>query len=214
MPRKKLERSVDFPYHITARANNRENFPGALEDVWKIFSSELLLQHLCHSIRIHAFVLMPNHFHLLMSSPTRSIDLVMKEFLGSSTRILNTRTRRSGRIFGGKYFWSIIKQPDYYAHALRYVYQNPLKARLSESVSEYPFTTYGGLMGSVHLPFPMYEPAGPLGRLVPADPEKRDIWLNSAFGSKEREAIRRGLRKTEFRLSVDRTTRKPIGISI
>ena len=82
MPRKKLIRANDLPYHLTARSNNREAFPGELAYAWKIITSELYIQQILHGVHFHSFVLMPNHFHLLATSPNRGIDLVMKEVLG------------------------------------------------------------------------------------------------------------------------------------
>src|SRR5690348_15519526 len=113
MPRKALFRSNEFPYHITSRSNNRELFPGDHGYLWRVLTNELYLQYICHQVRVHAFVMMPNHFHLLLTSPSRDIDLVMKEVLSSTTRMLNTRLRRSGHIFGGRYFWSLLREPSY-----------------------------------------------------------------------------------------------------
>jgi putative transposase len=214
MPRKKLIRAFDLPYHLAVRANNREEFPGELAYVWKVFTSELYVQQILYGVRLHAFVLMPNHFHLLATSPNRGIDQVMKEVLGSSTRILNMRCQRSGHIFGGRYFWSLIREPDYYAHALKYVLRNPVKAGLCAQVAEYPFSTYSGLVGVVPFPIAIVPPFGPLERLVPMDVEAVDAWLNCAHGLGQNEAIKNALRRKEFKFSPARSSRKPSSFSV
>lgn len=127
MTKKKLFRTNFFPYHVVARVNNREHFPGELAFAWKVLTSELYLQTVLYGMRIHAFVLMPNHFHLLITSPEIQIDKSMKEFLSSSTRIMNTGNRRCGRVFGARYHWSSVQNAMYYAHALKYIYRIPLR---------------------------------------------------------------------------------------
>jgi putative transposase len=208
MPRKKLIRSPELPYHLTARTNNRETFPGEMAYAWRTLTGELYLQQILHGLRIHALVLMPNHFHLLATSGERGIDLAMKEVLGSTTRILNTRTRRSGHLFGGRYFWSLIREPDYYAHALKYVLRNPVKAALSTTVSDYPLSTYSGQVGEVPLPVAITSPTRQILRLVPEDPEALDAWLNSAHPTELQEAIQKGLRRKEFTFAPQEDTRR------
>lgn len=208
MPRKKLIRCPSLPYHLTARANNRETFHGELSYAWKVFTDELYLQQVLRGVRVHAFVLMPNHFHLLATSPHCGIDLVMKEVLGSATRILNTRYRRSGHVFGGRYHWSLIGEPDYYAHALKYVLRNPVKAGLCSSVSDYDFSSHSGLMGRVYLPLSITPPGGPLVRLVPQSFEAMDVWLNTAHAAEHNEAIRKALRRKEFAFAVSKARRR------
>ncbi len=207
MPRKKLIRVDSLPYHLTARTNNREVFHGDLAYVWKVLTGELYLQQILHGVRLHAFVLMPNHFHLLATSPHRGIDLVMKEVLGSSTRILNTRNQRSGHVFGGRYFWSLIREPDYYAHALKYVLRNPAKAGFCSNISDYDFSTYSGLMGMVYLPLMITSPAEDLARLVPIDPYDLDVWLNIPHEVEHNAAIKRALRRKEFEFAPTKARR-------
>jgi putative transposase len=208
MSRKKLIRSVDLPYHLTARSNNREIFPGELAYVWKTLSDELYLQQNLYSLRIHVLVMMPNHFHLLATSPGRGIDLVMREFLGSSSRILNTRNRRSGHIFGGRYFWSLIRESKYYAHALKYVIRNPVRAGLCDFVADYPFSTFSGLVGSVPLPVAITPPLHGLAWQVPEGSQALDAWLNTAHTAEQNEAIRKALRRREFEFFATQNARR------
>lgn len=69
MPRKAIVRSDSNYYHITARSNNREYFYLPIDEVWSIMVTELRTLQREHSLRIPAFVLMNNHFHLLVLSP-------------------------------------------------------------------------------------------------------------------------------------------------
>jgi len=208
MPKRKTPASTEFPFHITARANNREQFPGEIEFIWKTFTGELFIQHHLYGIRVHSFVLMPNHFHLLVSSPCRPVGSFMRDFLGASTRIINFRNQRSGHITGGPYFGSLISDPTYYLHAYKYVIRNPLRAGLVEHAAEFPFSTYSRSLGLGHLSLPIFPPAWSLDEFLPQDPESMDTWLNKPHRTEELELIRKGLRRKEFDISPSRTSRR------
>jgi hypothetical protein len=151
----------------------------------------------------------------MITSPNRGIELVMKELLGSSTRILNTKYGRSGHIFGGRYFWSVIREPTYYAHAVKYVYRNPVKAGLCEKVSDYVFSTYACGLGFSPMPFPIFPPIEKnLDRLLPKDAQSLDEWLNKPHKTDENEAIQKALKRREFKLPVVRSSRKPITLEL
>lgn len=208
MPRRRPEKNREFPYHINARANNREPFPGDREYIWKTFTGELFLQHVLHKVRVHAFVLMPNHFHLILTSPEKDLGDVMRDFLASSTRIINAKTRRTGHILGGPYFATLIKDPLYYLHAYKYALRNPVKANLCKQVIDYPFSTYHEVLGYRPLRVPVFPPGWSLDAHLPQDLEWVDHWLNRAHRSEEAEAIRRALRKKEFAFSPRASSRR------
>ncbi len=214
MPRKKLPQSPEYPFHLMARGNNREPFSCGNEYAWKTLSGELFIQQVLHGLKVHAFVLMPNHFHLLATSPTRNIDEIMRDFLSSSTRIMNSRTRRSGRVFGGRYFWSVVTGPNYYAHVLKYIYRNPVKAGLSAAIAEYPFSTYAGLLGAVPLPLVISPPENRLADSLSSEVGSLDLWLNTPHSVEMNEAIRKGLRQDEFQIDPCRKTRRKIDLAL
>lgn len=213
MPRKRLIPSTGFPYHVVARVNNREAFPCDLDFAWSTFTSELYLQTVLNGIQVNAFVLMPNHFHLLLTTPRIPISKAMQGFLSSSTRIINTKTRRSGHLFGGRYYWSLIQDPLYYAHALKYVYRNPVKAGLCESVEDYRFSTFPGLIGRIHLPVAIHAAPNNIGRLVASSYAEQGDWLNQSHRAEEAAAIRHALTRKNFKLPVNRNTRKVFTLS-
>ena len=213
MPRKQLVFSTAFPYHVAARINNKEEFPCTLEFAWKTLTSELYLQALVNKIQVHAFVLMPNHFHLLVSTPQVSISKTMQGLLSASTRIIHVKTRRSGHLFGGRYFWSLIQDPLYYAHALKYVYRNPVKAELCELVEDYKFSTFSGLVGKIPLPVAIHSTASGLDRLIPVSYDALSQWLNQPHRAEEAAAIQRGLTKRKFKPPVNRNNRRIFPLS-
>jgi putative transposase len=81
MGRKQFVAVKDQPYFITARNNNREDFPLPLEVMWSIFSDYLFLLHEGFQFKIHAFILMVNHLHLLVSDPEGKLSKGMQCFM-------------------------------------------------------------------------------------------------------------------------------------
>jgi REP element-mobilizing transposase RayT len=94
MPRKTLIRSSEHPYHISARCINKDWFRLPIEDIWKIFEDYLCHVSHVYDLRIHSFVLMSNHFHLLASTPQGNIDKVMNYLMREVSRNI---TRESGQ---------------------------------------------------------------------------------------------------------------------
>ena len=198
MPRKTLVRSKICPYHVTARCNNRENFYSSLDTVWKILNQELSETIKKFGCRIHALVLMPNHFHLLITTPNEDLGKVMQFFIQSITKKLNTHSGRIGRVFGARYHWSMIDHEQYYDCALKYVYRNPVKAKLVDRVENYSYSTLRKTLEMSTEYFRLFPPEGHL-HLIPNNDDFRFIrWLNQPFENEQYLAIRSALSKTIF----------------
>jgi REP element-mobilizing transposase RayT len=208
MPRRKLIYSKEWAYHVTARVNNREVFPGDLSFCWGTICIELQLQATQREIRIHALVLMPNHFHLILTTPEAPISEVMRSVMSSSTKIINAYNGRTGHLFGGRYHWSLITSRLYYSHALKYVLRNPVKAGLADSAAAYPFSSYPGSIGMTHQPLTILPPLLGLEGLVPSDIEEFDQWVNEPQEKEANEAIKKALKRKVFKLPVKRHKKK------
>src|SRR5690606_5884677 len=98
-------------------------------------------------VRIHAFVLMANHYHLIASFPVLEIGIVMRELLKTVAWRLNQETRTKGHLFGGPYRATLITSERHYADTIKYVYRNPVKAGVCNAVEDYPFSTLHGQLG-------------------------------------------------------------------
>jgi len=211
MPRKLLYRTDWNPYHVTARVNNRELFPIPLNEQWGVFSDECLrLQNLLE-VEFHAFVMMPNHIHILLTVPDPQCDLgkAMSLFLSSATLRTNKESGRSGHLFGGPYHQSVIHSSRYFYHALKYVYRNPVKGGLCEKVEDYKFSTFTGLFGLTSLPFPIhYTRSGMEIHFPTTEPDGWVDWLNRPFEKEMESRIQMGLRKKTFGPELNRKTRR------
>ena len=215
MPRKLLYRSKVLPYHVVNQVNNREWFHLAQEDAWQLLTRECFGISLLCGAEIHAFVMMSNHFHMLVSTPHLDLGETMRCFGGSVTQSYNRRSGRVGHLFRGRYQWSLIDSPLYYAHATKYIYRNPVRAGIAKTVEEYPYSTLHGLMGHSHLSFPLYVPPNQLSSsLVPQQSEHLLRWLNTPFKVEDQEAIRKGLRRRIFELPKVGLNRSPSPLTL
>ncbi|MGZ3688691.1 MAG: transposase [Bdellovibrionota bacterium] len=200
MARKYLVRSTLFPYHVTLRTNDRVWFQSSMDIVWNIFSSHCFEITMLFKAEIHAFVLMSNHLHLILSTPQEDLGKIMAHFSGSGTRTLNSVSGHSGHVFGGRYKWSLIDSSLYFGHALKYVYRNPVKAGICEKVEDYPYSSLHGLLGRAPLPFPIYYPSAGYWRRIPPTTEEMLGWLNKQHLPEHDLAIGVALRKNKFEL--------------
>jgi putative transposase len=202
MTRKLLERSDLFPYHLTARVNNKEPFPIPLDEMWQLIAKECFAIGLLYDVEFHALVLMPNHFHMILTLPNPDYDLgkVMSRFMSELTLSCHRKSGRCGRLFGRRYHWSIIKSSRYYGHVLKYVFRNPVKAKLCDSVEDYEFSTLRGMTGHRHLPFPIHFTRCGLETNLP-EFELQDRWLNwlnTPFPNEAEALIQKCLLKKEI----------------
>ena len=187
MGRPELIKTNQHPYHITSRCLEKRFFPLPLEDLWPLMLKELNHCHRTHELKIHAFILMGNHFHLLAETPEQNLDEVMHAFLRKTAIQINRLSQRQEPLWC-RYKWSLISAPSYYYQVYRYVFQNPLRAGLVERVEDYPYS-------SLHpVPFPLcsHVPMSFGGA------EGERLWLNERYTPEDQKLIRLGLRKFQF----------------
>jgi REP element-mobilizing transposase RayT len=179
--------------------------------MWKIIGDECLNLHLVYGVEFHSLVLMPNHFHILLTVPEHDLGIVMNVFMSTVTRLTHLISGRSGRLFGSRYFWSLIDNSRYFGHAYKYVYRNPVKASLCEKVDSYPFSTLQGSLGLKHLPFPLFHTKVGMELALPSIESHEQLdWLNRPFPKEAELLIQKGLRRTTFNKIIDRATREPV----
>lgn len=198
MPKKPLIRSSIYPYHIFGRVNNKEQFHIPLDIVWDISTYLFGKVYQEYSSKLHAFVLMPNHYHMLMSTPLENIDQIMNYWIRELSKKINYRSGRINRVFGGRYKWCSIQDERYHANVYKYVYQNPIKANLTDNVETYPWSTIQFLKTN-NIPKYLYDKSFcQLNTTIPMSTREKIVWLNNGLLEKEEELVRRALRRFVF----------------
>lgn len=185
----------ELPVHITARCINKEWFKIPLEEVWTIMENYLYFIAHAYDFRILAFLLMPNHFHLLArsSETSRAMEYFMRETSRSIGRVACRINQTYGRPYHPTEFVSNIHAINTY----KYVYRNPVEARLCLKVEEYPYSTLHGLLGFRKLVIPIEEDV----HLFSGDSLERVLeWLNASPSRQHKEIMRVALRKKVFEI--------------
>jgi len=170
-----------------------------MEDVWKIFVSELNKVSLDGRFRIHAFVLMHNHYHLVASTAENvMLGNPMQSLQKSVSRTINFRADRINHVFGGPYKGCLITCPYHYARVLKYVYRNPVKAGICSRVEDYIYSTVLTGQSKIRLskPFEGFDTA------IPRSNVDYFKWLNKPAEIKENELITKILKKTHFKVAM------------
>jgi putative transposase len=194
MPRRIFEVSTDNPYHVTGRCLNREWFAVPMPTVWAILCESLFLVNQSYDLQIHSFVLMGNHFHLLVSTPTGSLSHAMKYFMSQTSKILAYEANRINHIWGARFHRCEITNHHYFLNAYKYNYRNPVAANIVQKVEAYPYSTLQGLLGQGHLTIPLIEDV-----TLFSDVEGTLDWLNTTVTPENTEAVRKALRRKVFK---------------
>nr|WP_232469064.1 transposase [Bdellovibrio bacteriovorus] len=165
---------------------------------WDIMTRHLHFLHMGFDIRIHAFVLMSNHFHMIARAPEENLSEAMGFFMRETSREITRSSDRINQTYGGRFHRSMISSPLYYLHAYKYLYRNPVEAGLSETVEEYEYSSLRGLLGHRWLDVPITEDEN-WGSF---DTRSETLaWLNASPQKDHWEEVRKALKKNEFKLS-------------
>jgi len=120
-------------YHVMSRGDRRE-------DIFRDdLDREAFLKTLADACaktgwQVHAFCLMPNHFHLVVETPQPNLVPGMKWFLGTYTTRFNRRHKLNGHVFAGRYKSLLVAGNGGYLRTVcDYVHLNPVRAKLVSS---------------------------------------------------------------------------------
>jgi putative transposase len=139
-----------YPHHIIQRGNNRQAIFASQADYQTLLN--LLLENTQKfKVAIHAYVLMPNHFHLLATPETADGLPQMMQAVGRRyVRWFNDAQGRTGTLWEGRYKSTVIDTDQYLLTCMAYLDLNSVRAGLVASVSEvadYPWSSHGHYIG-------------------------------------------------------------------
>ncbi len=122
---------IEYPgayYHVTSRGNERKAIFRDVADRKKFLEilSSSIGQFL---VRLHAYVLMDNHYHLLLETPEGNLSRAVRYVNGVYTQYFNRRHRRVGHLFQGRYKSILVDKDSYLVELSRYIHLNPWRVR-------------------------------------------------------------------------------------
>ena len=160
MPRHARIVAAGYPMHAILRGIDRGAIFFADTDN-RNFLEALAEQAVAESVQVHAYVLMTNHVHLLMTPATdRGPSLLMKGLGQRYVQHVNRTYTRTGTLFEGRFRSSLIEADTYLFACQRYIELNPVRARMANEPGDYPWSSYGanalGHGDPVVTPHPLY----------------------------------------------------------
>ncbi len=138
-------------YHITARGNEQKNIFKSNRD------REQFLSYLESAVErygavIHAFCLMDNHYHAMIETPDGNLSQILRHINGAYTTYFNTKRRRVGHLFQGRFKAILVDRDEYATSLSRYIHLNPVRAGMVEFPEEYPWSSYIYYVGLKQVP--------------------------------------------------------------
>jgi putative transposase len=129
--------------HVYHRGNNRMAIFSEQTDC-DVFLNILAAAAEWHDVSVHAFVIMTTHFHLIATPNTETaLPAAMKQVGERYVRYFNRKYRRTGTMWEGRYRAKHLTDERHWLTCLRYVEQNPVRARMVATADAYPWSSYG-----------------------------------------------------------------------
>lgn len=142
MPRRARLAVPGIPWHIIQRGNNRSPCFYADED-YRRYLETLGAQAEKFRCTLHAYVLMTNHVHLLLTpQETDSAALMMKHLGQRYVQYVNRTYRRSGTLWEGRFKSCLVQEEAYALTCYRYIEMNPVRAGMVSRPEEYRWSSY------------------------------------------------------------------------
>ncbi len=133
-------------YHVTSRGNEKKPLFLGDED------REVFVEFLGNTAQrfgwsVTAWVLMTNHFHLIIQTPEPNLSAGMHWLNGGYASWFNRRHKRWGHLFGQRFDAKLIQKETYFRNALCYTVLNPVRAKMVERPEDYRWSSYHSTAG-------------------------------------------------------------------
>lgn len=158
-------------------------------------SNYLYFIHHAYKAEIHAFVLMSNHFHLLIRFPENNMSEAMNYFMRESSRMISREAGRINQTYGARNYRTVITKNIHLENVYKYLYRNPVQANICQRVEDYPFSTLQIRLGKRRGVIPLVGDP-----ILEVDVDKTLNWLNMAPDVKDLDEVRKALRHSTFTL--------------
>jgi putative transposase len=131
-----------MPQHVIQRGTNRSVIFGEPSD-YALFAEYLMAACERYGCRVHAYVFMSNHVHLVVTpSVEGGVSHVMKLVGVRYVQYFNRKYRRTGTLWEGRYRASLIQLDRYLLTCYRYIELNPVRAGLAKRADDYRWSSY------------------------------------------------------------------------
>lgn len=141
MPRIAREKSETGIYHIMIRGINKQKIFDDYEDKARLFETFRRFKQ-TSKFDLYGYCFLSNHLHLLIKETTEPVSMVVKRISSSYVFWFNHKYERFGHLFQERFKSEAVEDDSYFLTVLRYIHQNPIKAGITNSLSEYKWSSY------------------------------------------------------------------------
>lgn len=135
---------IEFPdamYHVMSRGNEGRCIFKSDSDRHR-FIEKLKLMSDRFQIEIYAWVLMSNHYHLLLRTRESNLSNAMQWFGAGYSRYFNLKNERQGHVFQGRFKSLLVENDQYMLQLSFYIHLNPIRSGLVKHLVDYPWSSY------------------------------------------------------------------------
>ena len=129
-------------YHVTGRGNEQRKIFFSRKDYEK-FKEYLADAVEKFSLVLHSYVLMTNHYHLIIETPEKNLSKIMHHINSSYTTYINIKRKRSGHLLQGRFKSIVVDKDSYLLELSRYLHLNPVRANMTQLPEDYRYSSYG-----------------------------------------------------------------------
>lgn len=206
------------PQHVIQRGNNRQAIFRAEAD-YHFYLEKLSDAARKHQCDIHAYVLMTNHVHLLVTPHVENGISKMMQMLGRYyVQYFNHRYKRTGTLWEGRYKATLIDSEPYLLTCMRYIEMNPVRAdKMADHPAEYPWSSYS--FNALGKEDPLLTPHLEYKRLGKTEKGRQSAYrqlFRSKIPERTLEAIREATNKAwvlgrdRFKANIAKKTGRPV----
>ena len=127
-------------HHVTSRGIKGEKILGGDSDK-RCFLELLANKSKLNGIRVFAYCLMDNHYHLVIENSSGRLSHFLRQLNGQYGMRYRKKTESQGYVFQNRFYSSLIQDEAYLTLAIKYVLLNPVKAGLTKDASAYPWSS-------------------------------------------------------------------------
>jgi len=129
-------------YHICTRGNNKQKILRKDEDK-QAFLETLAKYRERFKFKLYAFVIMPNHVHLVINAQSRiNISKIMQAITLSYSQKFRNKYGHTGYVWQGRFKSSVIESDQYVKACINYIHNNPVRAELVSNTKDYQFSSH------------------------------------------------------------------------
>ena len=182
---------IQYPnawYHVMNRGRRGEQVFETKTD-YERFVDIILEATELFALRVSAYCLMPNHYHLLVQTPDANLSRCMRHINGVYTQRYNREHLLDGQLFRGRYKAIVVAEDRYLLQLVRYIHRNPVRATMVNNAEDYSWSSHKGYLSIANRWNWLHKQV--ILSMLAKEPEQRQKRYRAFMGEEENETLLR-----------------------